>query len=562
MAGTGSYITPRLTQAGQIILSTNTEPRSLSDLINFTQKSNLVESQLTPTPGGTGTWEQALRTINRYLGTSQVYKEGCTKYVCPGGLPVPRDVEIATVTVAGLASIPMVGVNNSTNRVYIANFFSPGTVYVINAANQVMANVTVGANPAGVGVDPTTNRVYVANRGSGTVSVIDGNTNTVTANVTVGSSPFGVGVNPKTHRVYVANQFSGTVSVIDGNTNTVTANVTVGSSPFGVGVNPTTNRVYVANRATPGFVSVIDGSTNPPTVIATVTVGSIPFGVGVNSKTNRVYVANQGSGTVSVINATNQVMANVTLASNLGDVGVNPTNNRVYVSNFVSGNVFVIDGSTNILTANVTVGSGPIGVGVNPITNRVYVANRFSGTVSVIDRREEILEACLSAPTSTCLVVSSTGTLFPSTPQSQAVNLVAVSLRSNVTSNGVQAALTVTCDNNTTNATRQCSALYVDGNIWGPGQTDLSKSPFIIQNAEPYFYLQFHWWDFANSRIYAWGTWWYGTASNPNWFWGVYWSWRTYVNYYIGIPYIPWWWWQWHWMYWRYWGFWGTSFQT
>jgi hypothetical protein len=123
-------------------------------------------------------------------------------------------------------------------------------------------------------------------------------------------------------------------------------------------------------------------------------------------------------------------------------------------------------------------------------------------------------------------------------------------------------ALTVLCDNNTTNATRQCSAFYADGNVWSPGQTDLSKSPFIIQNAEPYFYLQFHWWDFQNSRIVAWGTWWYGTASNPNWFWGVYWWWRTYVNYYIGIPYIPWWWWSWHWMYWRYWAWWGTAFQT
>jgi hypothetical protein len=123
-------------------------------------------------------------------------------------------------------------------------------------------------------------------------------------------------------------------------------------------------------------------------------------------------------------------------------------------------------------------------------------------------------------------------------------------------------ALTVACDNNTPSPSQQCSALYVDGNVWGPGQTDLSKSPFIIQNAEPYFYLQFHWWDFANSQIFAWGTWWYGTASNPNWFWGVYWSWRTYVNYYIGIPYIPWWWWSWHWMYWRYWAWWGTAFQT
>jgi hypothetical protein len=130
-----------------------------------------------------------------------------------------------------------------------------------------------------------------------------------------------------------------------------------------------------------------------------------------------------------------------------------------------------------------------------------------------------------------------------------------------MTKAGTLMALTVFCDNNTPTLSQQCSAFYVDGNVWGPGQTDLSKSPFIIQNAEPYFYLQFHWWDFANSKIVAWGTWWYGTASSPNWFWGVYWWWRTYVNYYIGI-WIPWWWWSWHWMYWRYWAWWGTAFQA
>jgi hypothetical protein len=221
----------------------------------------------------------------------------------------------------------------------------------------------------------------------------------------------------------------------------------------------------------------------------------------------------------------------------------------------------VIDGRTNAVLNTVTIGNGPDGISLNPATNRVYVANAFDSSVSVIGQRPEVREACLQAAAN-CLVVSSTGTLFPGTAQATAVSLVAVSLRSNTTKTGTQMALTVVCDNNTTNATRQCSTFYVDGNVWGPGQTDLSKSPFIIQNAEPYFYLQFHWWDFNNQRIVAWGTWWYGTASNPNWYWGIYWWWRTYVNYYIGIPYIPWWWWTWHWMYWRYWAWWGTAFQT
>ena len=83
-------------------------------------------------------------------------------------------------------------------------------------AQTVVATVPVGSVPRNVGVNDKTNRAYVANFGSGTVSVIDGSTNTVVATVSVGSFPEGVGVNDKTNRAYVANTVSGTVTVISG----------------------------------------------------------------------------------------------------------------------------------------------------------------------------------------------------------------------------------------------------------------------------------------------------------------------------------------------------------
>ena len=88
----------------------------------------------------------------------------------------------------------------------------------VAVAQTVVATITVGSGPIGVGVNPTTNKIYVSNYGSGSVSVIDGATDTVTATVTVGTNPFGVGVNPATNKIYVANYGSGTVSVIDGAT--------------------------------------------------------------------------------------------------------------------------------------------------------------------------------------------------------------------------------------------------------------------------------------------------------------------------------------------------------
>ncbi len=95
------------------------------------------------------------------------------------------------------------------------------------SAETVVATITVGSVPFGVGVNDVTNKVYVANfgpAGSGhTVSVVDGSTNTVEATVGVGSGPRRIGVNEITNRIYVANSGSNNVSVIDGTTNTVVA---------------------------------------------------------------------------------------------------------------------------------------------------------------------------------------------------------------------------------------------------------------------------------------------------------------------------------------------------
>jgi len=60
--------------------------------------------------------------------------------------------------------------------------------------------------------------------------------------------------------------------------------------------------------------------------------------------------------------------------------------------------------------------------------------------------------------------------------------------------------------------------------------------PYIIWNAEPYFFIQFYWWSWNPiNRIVTWSYWWHDSHNHPNWFWGVYWWWRTYTKaYYLG----------------------------
>ena len=101
----------------------------------------------------------------------------------------------------------------------------------VSVAQTVVATVAVGTNPIAVGVNPTTNKVYVANIGSNTVSVIDGATNSVVATPTVGTDPRAIGVNLTNGKVYVPNRLSNSVSVIDGASNLVVATVPVGDNP-------------------------------------------------------------------------------------------------------------------------------------------------------------------------------------------------------------------------------------------------------------------------------------------------------------------------------------------
>ncbi len=75
----------------------------------------------------------------------------------------------------------------------------------VSVAQTVVATVGVGTQPSGVGVNPTTNKIYVANYASDNVSVIAGAADTVTTTVGAGSLPVGVGVNPTTNKIYVEN---------------------------------------------------------------------------------------------------------------------------------------------------------------------------------------------------------------------------------------------------------------------------------------------------------------------------------------------------------------------
>ena len=321
-----------------------------------------------------------------------------TATASPPAVATPRI--IATTTVGSQPE--SVGVNPTTNLVYVANVLGNSVSVIDGSSNEVVATVAVGTSPAGVGVNPTTNRIYVANRGSNTVSVLNGTNNAIVSTIAIGSMPQGIAVNPTTNRIFVANTLGSTVAVIDGSTDAVIATIAVSSAPRYLGVDPTTNRVYLANEWSDS-VSVIDGSTF--SILTSVPVGSSPRGVGVNRATHNVYAANYNSCTVSTIaGASNTVASTIAVGVDPVAIGVNPTTNHIFLTDRPDDGpdaVSMIDGATNSIVSSLLVEGGPYAVGVNPTTNRVYVVSRWGNSVTVIEDGAAPTATPTTAPTST-----------------------------------------------------------------------------------------------------------------------------------------------------------------
>jgi len=141
---------------------------------------------------------------------------------------------------------------------------------------------------------------------------------------------------------------------------------------------------------------------------------------------------------------------------------------------------------------------------------------------------------------------------------------------SNVSPNGTRAALLSVAMNDGTYMT-----MGFETNLLDPTKVP-GIDPYIIVNAQPYLFTTFYWYEWPTDvyplgRIVPWSYWWYDSHSHPNWFWGVYYWWRTYtraifyglvwppfdVNW---VVWRPWWGWWWNWVYWRHWYWWSTYF--
>ena len=130
------------------------------------------------------------------------------------------------------------------------------------------------------------------------------------------------------------------------------------------------------------------------------------------------YVVNSGSGTVSVLTASNgtyQVTRTITVGSSPTGVAVG-TDGRVYVARSAS-TVTVITNPTSstfsVSTIQLGTGTSPTALAVTPDGKQVYVANSGTKTLSVIETSSQtvIYAIPLGGATPTSIAISSDGSI-------------------------------------------------------------------------------------------------------------------------------------------------------
>jgi YVTN family beta-propeller protein len=109
------------------------------------------------------------------------------------------------------------------------------------------ATAQTGSMPDAVAINESANRIYVANYAGDSVTVLDGTALRPVTTVAAGHHPQALEVDSRHHRIFVANTHSNDVTVIDDVTNRVLATLPGGTNPYAIAVDPATGEAWVAN---------------------------------------------------------------------------------------------------------------------------------------------------------------------------------------------------------------------------------------------------------------------------------------------------------------------------
>ena len=264
------------------------------------------------------------------------------------------------------------------------------TLAIVDAETlEVETLVGTGRNPHEVYASPDGQTGYVsdysASQGN-TISVVDLSSGHRTAVWDLGENlgPHGIWVSADGDHVWATTERSGTVVEVSTSTGTVTRVWETGQQVSHQLVpTPDGSKLYVANIGS-GSVTIIDRTDDS---VVSIPTGAGAEGIDASPDGREVWVGNRSSDTVSIINtATDQIVATLPSGGNFPiRVKFTPDGSEVYVSNANSGDVAIFNAQTRELLATIEVGAVPVGIVMDPDGSRAFIANTLDDYVTVID---------------------------------------------------------------------------------------------------------------------------------------------------------------------------------
>ncbi|HZE22674.1 MAG TPA: YncE family protein, partial [Blattabacteriaceae bacterium] len=273
--------------------------------------------------------------------------------------------------------------------------------------------VPLGVNPVFLGI--ASNRAFVINRGDPSASIPPSVStyvallpNSTLSTVTLPATSLDpvAGATSSSGNIYIANRGSNSVDLISGSALAVVATIKLPSTV----TNPVSNPVMIAGNAANNKIFVVNQGSNNVTEISTIDntvignpipVGNSPIWAVMSSDGLFVFVVNQGDGTVTVIDASLDIVLPCTpgpscvaggTAIKVGTTAspspnfafYEPTLKRVYVSNtgeqsvtVIKGNGFDLGSNPQVLPAKIAdipVSSNPTSITALSNGTRAYAA--------------------------------------------------------------------------------------------------------------------------------------------------------------------------------------------
>ncbi|MCI0402986.1 MAG: YncE family protein [Acidobacteria bacterium] len=298
---------------------------------------------------------------------------------------------LATVAAVAASAEVVVVLNKSDHE---AALVDPATL-------EVIAKLPTGKGPHEAATSPDGRYAYVSNYGSfavfregerpqmqpgNSVTVLDLKERKVKTTFDLGkyTQPHGIWVSRDAKRLWVTCEGAKAVLELDARTGEILKAWDTNQDVSHMVVpTPDERKLYVANIGS-GSVTVIDRSTD---IVKSIPTGAGAEGIDVAPGGKEVWVSNRASHTVAIIEvATDRVLVTFESAGMMPiRVKFTPDGKQVFVSNARSNLVSVFDAATRQLLGTIEVGAVPVGILMAPDGRRAFVANTNDNKVTVID---------------------------------------------------------------------------------------------------------------------------------------------------------------------------------